>query len=89
MNRVTAVDIPFAKFGYLIDMDCVIYRGNEPIPGVQQVCNRNGVPRPRSGRRLAETLLKESAGSYGRLLVSCIVSLYNRVRDSLVSPLWD
>jgi ribonucleotide monophosphatase NagD (HAD superfamily) len=33
MNRVTAVDMPFAKFGYLIDMDGVIYRGSEPIPG--------------------------------------------------------
>jgi NagD protein len=36
MNRVTAVDIPFAKFGYLIDMDGVIYRGSEPIPGAQR-----------------------------------------------------
>jgi len=36
MSRVTTVDIPFAKFGYLIDMDGVIYRGSEPIPGAQR-----------------------------------------------------
>ena len=26
MGRVTTVDVPFAKFGYLIDMDGVIQR---------------------------------------------------------------
>jgi NagD protein len=36
MSRVTAVDIPFAKFGYLIDMVGVIYRGSEPILGAQR-----------------------------------------------------
>jgi NagD protein len=36
MNPISVMDLTLFRFGYLIDMDGVIYRGNHAIPGAQR-----------------------------------------------------